>query len=218
MRNFRVKLHKGSCDIYFALCAKTCYVHAHTHLLCGSAHICLVILLINTLPDVTLTALNTTVFILHSHRFTCLNILMEVLHVNPWILTSRYTWQQLHRTNPPPTAVWGQKENFHFYSQAICRLCYWRCGNNTGVGSKNKTAVYLPLLERRKWSSLRRRAVCFSEHSSLYRISLLIPWLLTYSNCVFVFAAASVSPLSRQLHFVWHCAACGSLPYSSQTL
>lgn len=54
---------------------------------------------------------------------------------------------------------WGQKENFHFYSQAIC--C-WRCRNNTGVGAKNKTAVYLPLLELEKWhAQWSDAAVCF---------------------------------------------------------
>lgn len=99
-----------------------------------------------------------------------------------WILMSSYVWQQYLSRNPTWTIYFQQsedkKENFHFYSQAICCLCYWRCRNNTGVEAKNKTAVYLPLLEPKKWyAQWSGAAVCFSKHchSSLYLISPLSP-------------------------------------------
>lgn len=97
------------------------------------------------------------------------------------ILMSYYAWQPScvseEKSYIFSAARRGQKENFHFYSQAICYHCCWRCRNNTGVGAKNKTAVYLPLLEPEKLHAQRSgAAACFSErcHSSLYLISPLL--------------------------------------------
>ncbi len=131
-----------------------------------------------------------------------------------WNLTSYYTWQQFcisekkSYMNNIFSAVWGQKENFHFYSQAICCHGCWRCRNNTGVGAKNKTAVYLPLLEPKKWYAQRSgAAVCFSEccHSSLYLIFSLSPSSSSTPHMpLLFFETASVWFLPVWLHFVWH--------------
>lgn len=143
-------------------------------------------------------------------------------------LSSHYTWQQLcisekkSYMNNIFSAVWGQKENFHFYSQAICCHGCWRCRNNTGVGAKNKTAVYLSLLEPKKWyAQWSGAAVCFSEccHSSLYLIFSLSPSssFSTPHMPLLFFEAASVWFLSAWPQIVWRCIMFGCC-YSSLRL
>lgn len=104
------------------------------------------------------------------------------------------------RRNPTRTTSLQQaedkKENFHFYSQAICCHHCWRCRNNTGVGAKNKTAVYLPLLEPKKWYAQRSgAAVCFSDaviplsisfsHFLLLRLLICLCWLFEAASVCF---------------------------------
>lgn len=95
---------------------------------------------------------------------TCLQYWKSELKCCPYIIVS---------------VDWGQKKNFCFYSQAICCHRCWRCRNNTGVRAKNKTAVYLPLLELQKWyAQWSGAAVCFPDifipPSILFSCSILL--------------------------------------------
>lgn len=122
---------------------------------------------------------------------------------------SYYTWQQFcisekkSNMNNIFSAVWGLKENFHFYSQAICCHCCWRCRNNTGVRAKNKTAVYLPLPEPKKWYAQRSdAAVCFAQrcHCSLYLVSHSLLLRLLTCLCCFFWGNFGVVSLSLAAH------------------